>query len=87
MKGDSAGEITLEALDLITITVPPALPAAMTVGRLYAQIRLKKQQIFCISPRSINISGSVDCVCFDKVNKSRQIVSTLIQDCIYRREH
>lgn len=67
MKGENAGDITLETLDLITITVPPALPAAMTVGRFYAQIRLKKQEIYCISPRSINISGSVDCVCFDKV--------------------
>lgn len=27
-------DIILEALDLITIVVPPALPAAMTVGRL-----------------------------------------------------
>lgn len=56
----------MEALDLITIVVPPALPAAMTVGSLYAQTRLRKKQIFCISPRSINVSGSIDCVCFDK---------------------
>lgn len=54
-------------MDLITIVVPPALPAAMTVGRMYAQIRLKLNGIYCISPRSINVSGSVDCVCFDKV--------------------
>ncbi|CAG9862547.1 unnamed protein product [Phyllotreta striolata] len=66
LRGVSAGELIIEALDLITITVPPALPAAMTVGRFYAQIRLKNNQIFCISPRSINVSGSVDCVCFDK---------------------
>ncbi|CAH1164827.1 unnamed protein product [Phaedon cochleariae] len=66
MRGISAGELLVEALDLITITVPPALPAAMTVGRFYAQIRLKNSQIYCISPRSINVSGSVDCVCFDK---------------------
>ena len=57
----------MEALDLITIVVPPALPAAMTVGRFYAQSRLQKKNIFCISPRSINVSGSIDCVCFDKV--------------------
>lgn len=63
----SASELIIEALDLVTITVPPALPAAMTVGRFYAQIRLKNNKIFCISPRSINVSGSVDCVCFDKV--------------------
>lgn len=38
----------------------------MSVGRMYAQKRLQKKNIFCISPRSINVSGSIDCVCFDK---------------------
>jgi cation-transporting ATPase 13A2 len=38
----------------------------MTVGLVYAQSRLRKEQIFCISPRSINISGCLNCVCFDK---------------------
>lgn len=61
-----AGKIAIEALDLITIAVPPALPAAMTVGRFYAQQRLEKNRIYCISPRAINVSGSIDCVCFDK---------------------
>lgn len=59
-------DLILEACDLITIVIPPALPAAMTVGCFYAQIRLKKNQIFCISPRNINVSGSINCVCFDK---------------------
>lgn len=66
MRGISAGKIAIEALDLITIAVPPALPAAMTVGRFYAQKRLETNNIYCISPRSINVSGSIDCVCFDK---------------------
>lgn len=38
----------------------------MTVGRFYAQKRLETNSIYCISPRSINVSGSIDCVCFDK---------------------
>lgn len=58
----------MESLDLITIAVPPALPAAMSVGQFYAQKRLEKNNIFCISPRSITVAGSIDCVCFDKVN-------------------
>ncbi|KAK4878700.1 hypothetical protein RN001_011206 [Aquatica leii] len=66
IRGIPAADLVLEALDLITIVVPPALPAAMTVGRLYAQTRLQKNQIYCISPRTINVSGSIDCVCFDK---------------------
>jgi len=48
MRGISARDICLEALDLITVVVPPALPAAMTVGRMYAQSRLEKENIFCI---------------------------------------
>ncbi|XP_017588180.1 PREDICTED: probable cation-transporting ATPase 13A2, partial [Corvus brachyrhynchos] len=44
------GQIIIRALDLVTVIVPPALPAAMTVGTIYAQNRLKKQGIFCISP-------------------------------------
>ncbi|RZC32699.1 cation-transporting ATPase 13A3, partial [Asbolus verrucosus] len=59
-------DILIKALDLITIAIPPALPAAMTVGKLYALNRLKKNQIYCINSRVINVSGSVDCVCFDK---------------------
>uniref|UniRef100_A0A8C9ESN1 Cation-transporting ATPase 13A3 n=1 Tax=Pavo cristatus TaxID=9049 RepID=A0A8C9ESN1_PAVCR len=58
--------IVIESLDIITITVPPALPAAMTAGIVYAQRRLKKIGIFCISPQRINICGQLNLVCFDK---------------------
>lgn len=66
IRGVPSNHIALEALDLITIVVPPALPAAMTVGRLVAQRRLEKNKIYCTSPRTINVSGSIDCICFDK---------------------
>ncbi|VEN47095.1 unnamed protein product [Callosobruchus maculatus] len=62
----NALDIIMKALDVVTIAVPPALPAAMTVGKLYALNRLKKSKIFCINSRVINVTGSVDCVCFDK---------------------
>jgi cation-transporting ATPase 13A3/4/5 len=68
LRGIGFVEILLDALDLITIVVPPALPAAMTVGHMYAQSRLRKNNVFCISPRTINVAGSLNCVCFDKVN-------------------
>uniref|UniRef100_A0A3Q3RG26 Polyamine-transporting ATPase 13A3 n=1 Tax=Mastacembelus armatus TaxID=205130 RepID=A0A3Q3RG26_9TELE len=61
-----AGTIIIESLDIITITVPPALPAALTAGIVYAQQRLKKIGIFCISPQRINICGQINLVCFDK---------------------
>ncbi|NWH69809.1 AT132 ATPase, partial [Piaya cayana] len=60
------GQIIIRALDLVTVIVPPALPAAMTVGTIYAQNRLKKRGIFCISPPRINLCGKIRLVCFDK---------------------
>ncbi|XP_040284267.1 probable cation-transporting ATPase 13A3 [Bufo bufo] len=61
-----ANIIVIESLDIITITVPPALPAALTAGIVYAQRRLKKLGIFCISPQRINICGQLNLICFDK---------------------
>ncbi|XP_041861603.1 probable cation-transporting ATPase 13A3 isoform X2 [Melanotaenia boesemani] len=66
MNKESAKTIIIESLDIITITVPPALPAAMTAGIVYAQRRLKHIGIFCISPQRINICGQINLVCFDK---------------------
>ncbi|XP_069776141.1 polyamine-transporting ATPase 13A3-like isoform X3 [Narcine bancroftii] len=59
-------EILLKSFDVITIVVPPAMPAAVTVGMVYAQRRLKGQGIHCISPHRINLCGQLDLVCFDK---------------------
>ena len=68
--------ISMKVFDLITIVVPPALPAAMTIGIVLANQRLKPKNIFCISPRTINVAGSVNCACFDK----EQFI--LLLDCI-----
>ena len=53
-------------LDLFTVTVPPALPAAMSCGIVFAINRLKKQDIFCISPPRINMAGQLATFVFDK---------------------
>lgn len=66
-RGILAGDIAQKALDLITIVIPPALPSALSVGKLCAQDRLQKLNIFCVNSRVINVAGSLDCVCFDKV--------------------
>ncbi|KIR42837.1 cation-transporting ATPase 13A3/4/5 [Cryptococcus deuterogattii 99/473] len=58
--------IMLRALDLITIVVPPALPATLTIGTTFAIERLRKSGIFCISPNRVNIGGKINVVCFDK---------------------
>ncbi|KAG0260211.1 hypothetical protein DFQ27_003651 [Actinomortierella ambigua] len=58
--------IVVKALDLITIVVPPALPATMSIGTSFAIARLKRSNIFCISPTRVNVGGKIDCMCFDK---------------------
>ena len=68
MRGVPAGDIALDVLDLITIVVPPALPYAMAVGIIVGVERLSRRGIFCISPRSVNLAGLIDLVCFDKVS-------------------
>ncbi|KAG8136361.1 hypothetical protein E2320_009307 [Naja naja] len=68
INGQEAGEVVKKALDIITIAVPPALPAALTTGIIYTQRRLKKKGIFCISPQRINVCGQLNLVCFDKVS-------------------
>jgi magnesium-transporting ATPase (P-type) len=65
-KGVDVKDLIVRALDIVTIVVPPALPAAMTVGTVYAQSRLKKKSIYCISPPRINVCGKLKLVCFDK---------------------
>ncbi|NXN99471.1 AT134 ATPase, partial [Rhinopomastus cyanomelas] len=66
LSGEEAGEVVKKALDVITIAVPPALPAALTTGIIYTQRRLKKKGIFCISPQRINMCGQLNLICFDK---------------------
>lgn len=56
----------LRALDLITIIVPPALPASLTIGQTFAINRLKKELIFCVAPTRVNVGGKIDAMCFDK---------------------
>ncbi|EGC37100.1 hypothetical protein DICPUDRAFT_97366 [Dictyostelium purpureum] len=58
--------IVLRALDLITIVIPPALPMAMTVGTSFGLSRLKKTNIYCISPPRLNMAGKIQVFCFDK---------------------
>lgn len=69
VNGANLFDVIVDSLDIITIVVPPALPAAMSVGKYYAQNRLQKQKITCMNPSVINVSGSVNCVCFDKVSE------------------
>jgi magnesium-transporting ATPase (P-type) len=64
--GQSLFHIITKACDMITIVVPPALPASMSVGANFSLLRLKQKRIYCISPSRINVAGKVNLVCFDK---------------------
>jgi len=65
-QGYDTADIIDRCLNLITITVPPALPAAMTAGTAFAISRLKAKKIFCISPQRVNVAGRVNMMVFDK---------------------
>jgi len=54
------------SLDLITITVPPALATCITIGADIAIKRLETKKIICKSQPKINVAGRVDVMCFDK---------------------
>ena len=56
----------LRALDLITVVVPPALPATLSIGTSFAIGRLRRRGIFCISPSRVNVAGRINVCCFDK---------------------
>ena len=58
--------IAIRALDLVTITVPPALPACMAAGISFALHRLSKQKIFCIDQNRVNVAGRIEVMVFDK---------------------
>ena len=62
----STGDIVLRFLDLITTTVPPALPACLGIGISYAVSRLKEKGITCIARERVNVAGRVNMICFDK---------------------
>ena len=59
-------DIVLRFLDLITTTVPPALPACLGIGISYAVSRLKEKGITCIARERLNVAGRVNMICFDK---------------------
>ena len=58
--------VIIRALDLITVVVPPALPATLSIGTSFAIGRLRKSGIFCISPNRVNVAGKINVCCFDK---------------------
>ncbi|KAG8581500.1 hypothetical protein GDO81_007691, partial [Engystomops pustulosus] len=65
-SGASTKDTVLWSLLLITVSIPAALPAAVTVCILYSQTRLQRNGIFCLSAQRINMCGQLNIICFDK---------------------
>ena len=51
---------------MITIAVPPALPACLTIATVFSIGRLRKRGIYVTSPDRITVAGQLDVICFDK---------------------
>ncbi|EFC37639.1 cation translocating P-type ATPase [Naegleria gruberi] len=66
--GAPAGNVFLHILDIITISVPPTLPLAMTTTITFTMRRLGKRKILCTSPLRVNLPGYVKIAVFDKTN-------------------
>jgi len=56
----------LSCCDLVTVVVPPALPAILVVGTNETIRRLKRRLITTTFPAKLNICGRLDVFCFDK---------------------
>lgn len=59
-------EAFVACADLVTVIVPPALPAVLTVGVTLAIGRLKRAHITTTFAAKLNICGRLDVFCFDK---------------------
>lgn len=64
--GTNAVNMTDRSLDMLTVCVPPSIPAALSCGVVFAINRLKKDKIFCIAPQRVNVAGTVTSFVFDK---------------------
>lgn len=51
---------------MITIAVPPALPACLTVATAIAISRLQTHDIYVSNPSAVALAGHMDVLCFDK---------------------
>jgi cation-transporting ATPase 13A2 len=65
-QGYTTGELWLRSLDLITIAIPPALPAVLSSCIAFSLRSLAFKDIFCIQPHRISTCGRIQTVVFDK---------------------
>lgn len=66
LAGPPCSFIILKYLDMITIAVPPALPACLTVATAIAISRLQQHDIYVSNPSAVTLAGHLNVLCFDK---------------------
>jgi cation-transporting ATPase 13A3/4/5 len=64
--GAAPGRIVVRFLDMVTIAVPPALPACLTIATVFSIGRLRRRGVYVTGPHTITLAGRLDAVCFDK---------------------
>ena len=72
------------SLRLVTLSIPPSLPLAITMAHILSSRRLENQQIVCRNYRRIYVGGRISCVVFDKTGTltkgSRYLIGYLTTD-------
>lgn len=61
---------TFATAQQVTIAVPPALPACLTIATVFSIGRLRKRGVFVTSPDRIATAGQLDVIAFDKTGVS-----------------
>ncbi|DAZ96102.1 TPA: hypothetical protein N0F65_000650 [Lagenidium giganteum] len=51
---------------MFSAVLNPLLPVVITIGQVNAAKRLQKQEVFCLNPQRVTLSGKVRVFCFDK---------------------
>jgi cation transport ATPase len=69
--GSEPTRIVVRFFDMITIAVPPALPACLTIATVFSIGRLRRIGIYVTGPHTITLAGQLDVVCFDKTGEHR----------------
>ena len=68
----------LQALRLVTLSIPPSLPLALTMASIWASRRLEREEIGCRNYRRIYVGGRIMCVVFDKTGTlTKNITETI----------
>lgn len=73
--GAHPSRIVVRFFDMITIAVPPALPACLTIATVFSIGRLRKAGIYVTGPHTITLAGQLDAVCFDKTGMAASLSS------------